>query len=461
MSRSDVPTSAPLDDLFADAIERAAVSVVSVHARTRLPATGTVWRAENGASGGIVVTASHTVEREEEITVGIGGGTPIPATLLGRDFNTDLAVLQIDETPGSPIDERVAPSRVGNLVFAIYASLILFDILLTVFVLAALLCYITFSKSGGMRLALLAGLFLGLGLLTKGPVVLLHAGWAVVSYPLWRDRQADIAPGRFFAGVGLSLVAMLVVGLAWLVPTIAQMGSDFAYSLVWKQAAGRVTGTLKAAHARPFYFYLLLFPLLFIPWIFSPHLWRSRPLALWREKASEADRSALLLLVPWALGVLLSFSLISGKQPHYLVPILPAVVLVTACFTTKVPPAAIRIGAVLTVAALCIGQGIAWKTAFRRYDLTPLAEFVRQRQDVPWAFSGDYQAQITFLARLTKPLDVIDDAGEAEWSALHPDGYVIERFGKLPEGAELEFSIPVEKGYLSVQSARSLLPKAP
>jgi S1-C subfamily serine protease len=119
MSRSDVPTSAPLDDLFADAIERAAVSVVSVHARTRLPATGTVWRAENGASGGIVVTASHTVEREEEITVGIGGGTPIPATLLGRDFNTDLAVLQIDETPGSPIDERVAPSRVGNLVFAV------------------------------------------------------------------------------------------------------------------------------------------------------------------------------------------------------------------------------------------------------------------------------------------------------------------------------------------------------
>lgn len=361
---------------------------------------------------------------------------------------------------GDALAQRLPWLMVGNLVFAIYASLILFDILLTVFVLAALLCYIAFARGGGMRLALLAGLFLGLGLLTKGPVVLLYAGWAAVLYPLWRDRQADIAAGRFFAGVLLSLVVMLVVGLAWLVPAIAQMGTDFAYSLVWKQAAGRVTGTLKAAHARPFYFYLVLFPLVFIPWIFSPHLWRYGLLARWREGPSDADRRALALLVFWSLGVLLSFSLISGKQPHYLVPILPAVTVVTAYFMAKVPLTAIRLGAVLTVAVLSVGQGIASKTAFRRYDLTPLADYVRQRQDVPWAFSGDYQAQITFLARLTKPLAVIDDDSEAEWSARHPDGYVIERFGKLPEGLESELSIPVEKGYLVVQPARSLLPKA-
>ena len=58
------------------------------------------------------------------------------------------------------------------------------------------------------------------------------------------------------------------------------------------------------------------------------------------------------------------------------------------------------------------------------------------------------------------PLDVIDDSKEAEWSARHPDGYVIERFGKLPEGFAPEFSIPIEKGYLVVQPATSLMPKA-
>lgn len=103
------------DERYADAIEHAGTSVVSVHARRRLPSTGTIWRI---ASGVFVVTASHAVEREEDVTIGVNGSL-VPATLLGRDFNTDLAVLQVSELNAPPIAIRAAKARVGNLVFAI------------------------------------------------------------------------------------------------------------------------------------------------------------------------------------------------------------------------------------------------------------------------------------------------------------------------------------------------------
>jgi len=122
MSASDHSAPSAFDDIFADAIDRASASVVSVRARKRIPSTGTVWGADGGA---FVVTASHAVEQEEEITVVIGSGAgpgasgeSLPATLLGRDYNTDLAVLQVEDLPAPPIAERAA-TRIGHPVYAI------------------------------------------------------------------------------------------------------------------------------------------------------------------------------------------------------------------------------------------------------------------------------------------------------------------------------------------------------
>lgn len=109
------PSPDLLDERFADAVEQAAISVVSVHARRRLPSTGTIWTTESGT---FVVTASHTVEREEDVTIGVDGSL-LPATLLGRDFNTDLAVLQVPDLTVPAIVVRTMRTRVGNLVFAI------------------------------------------------------------------------------------------------------------------------------------------------------------------------------------------------------------------------------------------------------------------------------------------------------------------------------------------------------
>jgi S1-C subfamily serine protease len=71
-------------------IEKAGRSVVAVHARRRIPASGVQWRP------GIVVTTNHSTERDEEIAITLPGGRTVSAALAGRDPSTDLAVLKIE-----------------------------------------------------------------------------------------------------------------------------------------------------------------------------------------------------------------------------------------------------------------------------------------------------------------------------------------------------------------------------
>jgi S1-C subfamily serine protease len=98
---------------FANAIDHASRSVVTVHARHRIPSSGVHWRA------GIIVTADHTIERDEEITVTLPDGRNVPATVAGRDSTTDIAILKID-AGNLAIAEKsdAATLKTGNLLLA-------------------------------------------------------------------------------------------------------------------------------------------------------------------------------------------------------------------------------------------------------------------------------------------------------------------------------------------------------
>src|SRR5213594_5250210 len=112
---SDDPTTlATLSEQLADAVATAGAALVAVHARPRLPSTGVHWK------DGVVVTTEGTVRQEEDITVSLPDGKRIPATFVGRDRGTDLAVLRIP--PGSlGVAELGDPAvlRPGNLVLAL------------------------------------------------------------------------------------------------------------------------------------------------------------------------------------------------------------------------------------------------------------------------------------------------------------------------------------------------------
>lgn len=364
-------------------------------------------------------------------------------------LTTLLAKTLFPERPD--IASRIPWLVAGSTVFVIYSTLILFDMLLTACVVAALLSLLAFARTGNRWQAVLAGLFIGLGVLAKGPVVLIHIGAPVLLYPLWRDRRAGLAPLQFFAGAGLAILAALVPVAIWLAPATILTKGSFVYDLVWNQSAGRVTGSLHNSHGRPFYFYLMLLPLMFVPWAFIPPVWRLKPAARIRSLigTKSPDLRALRLLSFSFIAVLLVFSAISGKQPHYVVPALPFATILLGYFMAEISVARLRATAFVMLALFAIGHAAASATVFKRYDLTPLASFIDERKDADWAVAYDYQGEVGFHGRIEKPFENSDKP--EEWLKSHPGGYVIEKQSKDPGTSEqIAFRQPVERGYLVV-----------
>ncbi len=94
-----------------------APSVVAIHGRRRTSSSGVQWRKD------LIVTAEHTLRRDEDITVTLTTGESTKATLLGRDPGTDLALLSVDGLTASPVDVGDASTlRVGDLALVVGRS---------------------------------------------------------------------------------------------------------------------------------------------------------------------------------------------------------------------------------------------------------------------------------------------------------------------------------------------------
>jgi S1-C subfamily serine protease len=102
-------------DALVETVAGASSSVLRVEARRRLPASGIAF-----SEDGVILTAHHVIEKEEEIIVGLPDGGEGTAELVGRDPSTDLAVLK-----GAGLRLRVPEwtvmqdLQVGHLVLAL------------------------------------------------------------------------------------------------------------------------------------------------------------------------------------------------------------------------------------------------------------------------------------------------------------------------------------------------------
>ncbi len=365
-----------------------------------------------------------------------------------------------------PDDARVAGRAAlvlaGLLPFTLYAGLTMFDTMLT---LATLLGMTVLARPGPRAWAWL-GAALAFGAFAKGPVILIHLLPAALLAPLWTGERWSAAALRLLQAIGLGLVLVAV----WLVPAIVLGGDEYAHAVLWTQSAGRMASSF--AHERAVWFFLPLLPILLWPWIWSAGLWRGLAATSFR-----ADRGLRLCAV-WGGATLLLFSLISGKQVHYLIPALPAAALAIARTlpTGARAPAAGLIPALLGVAliALWLGFGPAdlaqqvpptlglaavglllvalGAAAFRLrgadlaalspalvlainlafvvgglgslYDARPIASAIAPH-DGAIAIIGDYEAEYSFAARLHQPVTTLT-ADEADpWLAAHPDGVLI------------------------------------
>ena len=103
-----------LSNALAEATERAAASAVAVHTESRGSSSGVIWRS------GVIVTADHALQRDEEIRVTLPDGRTVPADLAGRDPSSDLAVLKCAEVVSGPAAFGGAEAlKPGNLTLVV------------------------------------------------------------------------------------------------------------------------------------------------------------------------------------------------------------------------------------------------------------------------------------------------------------------------------------------------------
>lgn len=256
-----------------------------------------------------------------------------PAFGLGAIWATGRLARRL--WPGDEgVGGRAAMVLAGLGAFAVFAGLTMFDAMLTLAVIAGVFAILAAREGRGAWIGLWIGPWIGLGAalafgaLAKGPVILVHLLPLALSAPLW----AGVAPRRALAGLGIALcVGLALVGL-WLAPAALLGGEDYRRAVLWTQSAGRMTESF--AHARPWWFFLALAPLLVWPFGWSAGLWRRLA-----ARGLRAD-PGLRLAAIWTGSALLLFSLMSGKQVHYLLPALPAVALAFARAMGSAPLAA-------------------------------------------------------------------------------------------------------------------------
>ncbi|HZX70496.1 MAG TPA: glycosyltransferase family 39 protein [Rhodanobacter sp.] len=234
------------------------------------------------------------------LEVGLGAMELSLAMLLGRRL--------------FPSSDAVARATSWLLMAFSYAFLFglqtMYEVLLANCVLVALLALLPSVRRESPRPFLFA-LALAAGLLTKGPVMLLHVVFPWLLGPCW-NGWARRHRRRWYGGGLLVLLAGAAVLLAWALPASMLGGAAYREQLLFHQTAGRVVDAF--AHAKPFWWYLPVLWVLIFPFSLWPGLWLA--LARLRRPFDPGMR----FLVSWLAPVLLVFSLISGKQAYYLLP---------------------------------------------------------------------------------------------------------------------------------------------
>ncbi len=397
-----------------------------------------------------------------------------------------LTRLLFPERPDAP--GSAALVLASSFLWAYFATAIMFDLVLSFFVLVGCVGLALAWRKGGRSGWLLYALGLGGGLLTKGPVALLHLlpvallapVWAGVARPDWRS---------WYGGLPLALLGGVAMVLAWAVPAALAGGEAYREAIFWGQTAGRLNESF--AHREPWWYYLAVLPVLLAPWWAWPALWRGGLRTAWGEPGVR-------FCLVQAGAALFVFSLVSGKQEQYLLPeilvlavlggafvtragepprrrdtAVPALVLLAAVaalaptagwlvarFVPAWSPEPLRLAGLLVAlsgawllvrrprrsetalqgvalaggaafAALAVGVAVAARPAF---DLEAVATRLRmlEAQGLSLANEGKYHGQFHFPGRLQRPIEAVGGEEAPEWLRTHPTGRMVVYYRTEP-----------------------------
>jgi 4-amino-4-deoxy-L-arabinose transferase-like glycosyltransferase len=212
----------------------------------------------------------------------------------------------------------------SSYLFFSFARLAMSDMLLTLWVTAALTCFLAALARPTSRfrnLVLVGYAALALGVLTKGPVAV-----ALVAVPIGLDLLvrrdgASVKRLRLVSGLGI----LLLVAAPYFLMVYFRAGSSPLRFFFLSENLQRFTGQIYAGGSRAFWYEIAAFFSDFAPWSVLIFLaawvdWRR-----WRAgNSGEAQR----ILYFWLFWVVALFTLASFKRDYYLLPAMPAAALI-------------------------------------------------------------------------------------------------------------------------------------
>ena len=173
------------------------------------------------------------------------------------------------------------------------------------------------------KFVVLAALALGLGFLTKGPVGLIIPVIVIVPVLMIERRSIALTPSDLLLG----FVVMIAVAVPWYVVMWFRHGNEYLQGFFIGDNFDRFA-TDRFNDPRPWWFYFPIVAGGLLPWTPLALVWMG-PLTQWVRRRRDLSTIDLRLLL-WAALPLAFYSLSIGKQPRYILPVLPPLALLLA-----------------------------------------------------------------------------------------------------------------------------------
>ena len=170
---------------------------------------------------------------------------------------------------------------------------------------------------------LAAGAAVGLGFLTKGPLAIVLPALVVV--PLWwHERRREPLP---LVALAAAAAVAVVIAVPWFVAMTRIHGLAYLEGFFIGDNVERFA-TTRFNDPRPVWFYVPIVAGGLLPW--TPFAVAAlEPVTAWLRRRRRPGPIAIRLVV-WTLLPLLFFTASIGKQPRYVLPILPPLALLLA-----------------------------------------------------------------------------------------------------------------------------------
>ena len=200
------------------------------------------------------------------------------------------------------------------------------DLPLTFFITAAIwtaLVAMLDEPRNQTRWVLVSAVAMALGFLMKGPVGLVIPVLVVLPIVLLERRSLNLTLGQ----LGLAAGVVLIVGAPWYLAMWGRHGNAYLESFFLGDNFERFA-TDRFNDPRAWWFYLPVMLGGLLPWTPLALVWLS---PLWRFATRRQDLATLdLRLLLWAALPLLFYSASVGKQPRYILPVLPPLAMLLA-----------------------------------------------------------------------------------------------------------------------------------